>query len=99
MLQRQTSSTWAPPSLEDLEDVVAELEREVGNLEAALRSARIIGAAVGLVMQTHRLTHSEAMDHLRTRSQHDNLKLSVVADQLVQDADRAARRGQNSAIA
>lgn len=62
------------------------------NLEAALRSSRIIGAAVGIVMAEHRCTQEEAFEELRKASQDHNVKLRDVAEALVRTGDVAGLR-------
>ena len=62
------------------------------NLEAALRSSRIIGAAVGIVMAEHRCTQEEAFQELRKASQDHNVKLRDVAEAIVRTGDVAGLR-------
>jgi DNA-binding response OmpR family regulator len=58
-------------------------ENRSANLERALSSNRQIGAAVGIVMATHKLTSDRAFALLRDASNQSNLKLRDVADQVV----------------
>ena len=60
-----------------------ELEQRADNLEVALQNSRIIGAAIGILVERHRITKDAAFDILRVASQKLNRKLSVVADELV----------------
>ncbi|HET8589733.1 MAG TPA: ANTAR domain-containing protein [Nakamurella sp.] len=61
-----------------------EIDRgQIANLEAALVTARRIGAAMGVLMARHRMTDSQAFDVLRKGSQHTNRKLRDVADEVV----------------
>ena len=45
----------------ELETVVRDLQRQVSDLETALTNARIIGAAVGVVMVRRRLPYDRGM--------------------------------------
>jgi GAF domain-containing protein len=53
------------------------------NLEIGLASNREIGIAIGVLMTTHRVTHQQAFEMLRTASQHAHLKLRDVAAEVV----------------
>ena len=75
--------SWISPST-----AVAELEKTVRNLEAALQTARVIGQAQGLLMAESRCTAEEAFDELVKMSQHLNVKLHQVAAGLVLVATR-----------
>lgn len=61
---------------------VASRDRIV-NLEAALANARRIGAAMGIVMTTYKITEPAAFEVLRAESQRSHRKVSHVADQIV----------------
>ena len=70
--------------------VIAHLEADgvidraaIGNLEIALTSARCIGAAVGIIMATEKITEERAFQVLRQASQDRNLKLRDVAEGLL----------------
>jgi hypothetical protein len=58
-------------------------EDRVADLERALASNRQIGAAVGILMQSRKLTQPEAFELLRRTSQNLNRKLRDVADEVV----------------
>jgi len=58
-------------------------ENRSANLELALSSNRQIGAAVGIVMATHKLTSDRAFALLREASNQSNRKLRDVADHVV----------------
>jgi AmiR/NasT family two-component response regulator len=61
--------------------VEAELhERDTANLEAALRTNRLIGMAIGIVMATERVTEDDAFGLLRQASNHLNRKLVDIAE-------------------
>lgn len=65
----------------------AKAEDRADNLEAALHSSRTIGAAVGVLVERHRLTDDQAFDLLRRCSMCANRKLSDLADLLVHTGD------------
>lgn len=52
-------------------------------LRAAVASHRVVGQAVGILMERHGLTAATAFDRLRTASQHRNVKLRDVAEHVV----------------
>lgn len=57
------------------------------NLEEALRSARLIGAAMGVVMADRKVTEADAFLILKRASQRANLKLRVLAEDVVRSGD------------
>lgn len=59
-------------------------EERRANLEAAIDSHRLIGQAVGILVERHRLTPGEAFDRLKQASQNRNLKLREVASRVVE---------------
>jgi PAS domain S-box-containing protein len=54
------------------------------NLEQALESHRLIGQAVGILVERHRLLPSVAFDRLRHASQARNLKLREIATRVIE---------------
>ena len=54
------------------------------NLEAAIQSHRLVGQAVGILVERHRLLPSQAFDRLKTASQNRNLKLHDVATRVIE---------------
>jgi GAF domain-containing protein len=58
-------------------------ERRADNLHAALASREIIGEAMGILMERERITAEQAFDVLRRASQHLNVKLREVAQNLI----------------
>ncbi|HEY2299684.1 MAG TPA: GAF and ANTAR domain-containing protein [Jatrophihabitans sp.] len=58
------------------------LDRE-NNLRRALESREVIGQAMGILMERHRITASQAFDVMVHASQRTNVKLRVIADELV----------------
>jgi signal transduction histidine kinase/DNA-binding response OmpR family regulator len=62
---------------------LAKVENQVANLENALSSNRRIGAAVGVLMASQKVTSQEAFELLRRASNESNRKLRDVADSVV----------------
>ena len=76
------------------EELIAELQKEglvsrkhAHNLEQALRSARLIGSAVGIVMANRKLSEEDAFRTLGKASQNTNVKLRLVAEEVVRTGD------------
>jgi GAF domain-containing protein len=63
-------------------------ERRAANLHAALTTREVIGQAQGILMERERLTSDQAFDILRRASQHLNLKLRTIAQNLVDTGER-----------
>lgn len=57
------------------------------DLEEALRSSRTIGAAVGIIMATLKVDEICAFETLARTSQNTNVKLRLIADELVHSGD------------
>jgi GAF domain-containing protein len=62
-------------------------ERRVENLNAALGTRETIGEALGILMERERITADQAFDILRRASQHLNIKLRDVAQNLVETGE------------
>jgi hypothetical protein len=60
--------------------------QEVENLQAALRTRRTIGQAIGILMERYSLTDQRAFAFLTRLSQHGNVKLNRIAEQFVAEA-------------
>jgi GAF domain-containing protein len=58
------------------------LDRET-NLRRAMKSRELIGQAMGILMERHRLTASQAFDVMVHASQRTNVKLRSIAEELV----------------
>ena len=65
------------------EATTARMERIAETAQAGLESNRQIGKALGLMMAHYRLNDSAAFDKLKKNSQDLNIKLRVIADELV----------------
>jgi GAF domain-containing protein len=61
---------------------LAALDRET-NLRTALGSREIIGQAMGILMERHKITATQAFELIVQVSQRANLKLRVIAEELV----------------
>lgn len=57
--------------------------REIHNLREAVRTRGMIGQAVGIVMERYKLTDERAFAFLTRLSQHGNLKLRAIAEQII----------------
>jgi ANTAR domain len=68
---------------ERLADVVTAQQVQVDNLRIALASNREIGAAVGILMASRKLTSEHAFDLLRRVSQHSHRKLRELALEVI----------------
>lgn len=54
------------------------------NLEAAIESHRLVGQAVGILVERHRILAIDAFDRLKQASQNRNLKLRDVATRVIE---------------
>ena len=63
---------------------------QAAQLQTALRSRTVIDQAIGIIRSRSGGSAEEAFDRLRKISQADNIKLAVVAEQIVADAVRRA---------
>jgi GAF domain-containing protein len=73
-------------------------ERRAANLQTALSSRETIGEAMGILMERERITAEQAFDVLRRASQHLNLKLREVAQNLIdtgEDPDTGQRHSRD----
>jgi AmiR/NasT family two-component response regulator len=69
---------------------MASLTQQVEQLKAAVDTNRIVGAAIGIVMERLQLDRAAAFMYLVRRSQDANQKLSSVAQDLVLKVERNA---------
>ena len=65
--------------------------RQIGNLQDALVSRAVIDQAMGIIISRTGGTAGEAFDRLRTVSQMEHIKVSVVAAGIVEAAVRRAK--------
>ena len=82
----QLFATLARLALDSAQERAAGEERSV-NLRTALRSRELIGQAQGILMERERITADQAFDVLRRASQHLNIKLSAVAETLIETGE------------
>jgi GAF domain-containing protein len=71
--------------------ILAQTQRLAARLQAALVSRAVIDQAIGILMARSGITADEAFGRLRTLSQHEHTKLSVVATAIVNTAVRRVR--------
>jgi multidrug efflux pump subunit AcrA (membrane-fusion protein) len=58
-------------------------QAQIANLQIALNSARRIGAALGIIMASYKVTEEKAFATLRIASQHTHRKLRDVAEDVL----------------
>ncbi len=61
--------------------------QHAAHLEAALRSSRKIGAAIGIIMTVPRLDEDGAFQLLKLAGSHANRKIRDIADDVVRTGD------------
>ena len=71
--------------------ILAQTERLVNRLQAALTNRALIDQAIGIVRSRSGGSADEAFDRLRQLSQHEHTKLAAVAETVVKEAIRRAR--------
>jgi GAF domain-containing protein len=71
--------------------VLAQTRRLANKLQSALEVRGVIDRAVGIVMSRSGSTEHEALERLRSLSQHEHRKLAEVASQIVDEAVARAR--------
>jgi ANTAR domain/GAF domain len=67
-----------------------EYAQEIHNLRQAVRTRQTIGQAIGIVMERYQLTDQRAFAFLTRLSQHGNVKLRQVAQEIVAAVHRQA---------
>lgn len=71
--------------------VLAESQRLALRLQQTVEAHRVVERAIGILMSRSGDTETEAMDRLRTLSQHEHRKLTAVAQSVLDEAVRRAR--------
>ncbi len=71
--------------------ILAQTQRLAANLQAALTNRAVIDQAIGIIISRTGVSPEQAFERVRTRSQHDHAKVSVIAHQIVEEAARRAR--------
>ena len=79
-------------ALTEARDELATAITHAEHLKRAVLSNRRIGMAMGILMERHRLTEEQAFDQLRDLSQHANVKLRDLAEQIIYTGDVDQRR-------
>jgi AmiR/NasT family two-component response regulator len=69
--------------LDELQARVRSAEERADGLQRAVASNRRIGMAVGILMSQRRLTEDQAVELLKTHSQHRNVKMRELAETVV----------------
>ena len=62
---------------------------QVAQLEQALRTSRVIGAAIGMVMNSRQVSQDEALTVLKQASSRSNVKLSVLCAEMLRSGSPA----------
>jgi hypothetical protein len=70
--------------------VALDYARQIDQLNEAVTSRQIIGQAVGIVMERYGVDEARAFGFLTRLSSHENLKLRLVAERLIQATGDAA---------
>jgi hypothetical protein len=68
--------------------------RQISNLEQAAESRRLVGQAVGIVMERFNLDEARAFGFLTRLSQDNNVKLRLVAERLLEQTQQQQQQGQ-----
>ncbi|MCW2833793.1 MAG: hypothetical protein JWN68_1746 [Nocardioides sp.] len=63
--------------------------REIDHLNTALRTRKVVGQALGLLMERYKISEDRAFAFLTRASSHGNVKLVTVAQELVDQANSA----------
>jgi hypothetical protein len=71
------------PEVARLTDNLALAAEELGHLRTALATNRRIGMAIGILMALRKIAEEEAFDLLRRASSHRNVKLRLVAEEVI----------------
>jgi hypothetical protein len=82
----QLFATLARLALDSAEERRSDDERSE-NFRAALMTRELIGQAQGILMERERITADQAFDVLRRASQHLNVKLRQVAEDLIESGE------------
>ena len=61
--------------------------RELDQLNQAISSRKVIGQALGILMERHDLTEHRAFAFLARASSHSNVKLRIVAEKIVKEVE------------
>lgn len=92
LTQRSVDQAAIMASLASVAIMTVRARGEAANLTRALDNSRAIGKAVGLIMAARKVDDDEAFQVLRKTSQDLNMKLSLVAEEIVRGQTQQARR-------
>ncbi|QNN54350.1 GAF and ANTAR domain-containing protein [Nocardioides mesophilus] len=67
--------------------------QRVQNLTVGMESRKVIGQAIGIVMERFALDEDRAFGHLTRVSQHTNVKLRTIAQEIVDQGNESADQG------
>lgn len=65
--------------------------QQISDLRSAVESRQLIGQAVGIVMERYQLDDARAFGFLARLSSHENIKLRVIAQRLVEESKQAGQ--------
>lgn len=71
--------------------ILAQTQRLATNLQAALTNRAVIDQAIGIIISRSGSTPEEAFHRMRSASQREHIKVSVIAHRIVEEAARRAR--------
>jgi GAF domain-containing protein len=93
----QVGSQFAGPAAVSVyhAQLLASAREKTARLQRALVSRAVIDQAIGIIRSRSGVSASEAFDRLTRMSQKDNVKLHLLAEQLVEAAVRRARERQS----
>ncbi|WP_286960262.1 MULTISPECIES: GAF and ANTAR domain-containing protein [Arsenicicoccus] len=92
LTQRSVDQSAILASLASVAIMTVRARGEAANLTKALDNSRAIGKAVGLIMAARKIDDEQAFQVLRRTSQELNLKLSLVAEEIVRGQSQQAHR-------
>jgi hypothetical protein len=70
----------------------------IANLQEAVQSRTMIGQAVGIVMERYDLSDEHAFAFLRRLSSHRNVKLRLIAQEIITEIQAPSHTGKGSRI-
>lgn len=76
-----------PRTEQELAEALSSARRQVAHLEQALVTSRLIGTAIGILVERHKVTADTAFAMLVSASQNTNRKLRDLAEGLVHSGE------------
>ncbi|MGW1966613.1 ANTAR domain-containing protein [Streptomyces sp. NPDC001935] len=80
---RPRTDSDSPPNQENAAHRISQLQEEISQLRSAIDSHAVVDQAIGVVISLGGIPPDQGFDVLRTVSQHTNVKLREVAEQIV----------------